>query len=299
MTIQMIKTVSTSNPAILKFEFDQFIVEQSYEFSNIDQAKPSLLAQQLFYLPFVKTVYISGNFIAIEKYNIVEWDDVSELVVDQMTDYVNSGRKIITETTPSDMFKLTVNAESSPNPSVMKFVTSRKLVDKLVEYTNADQVIAPSLAQALFNFPFVKEIFLDENYVSITKNDTTDWDDIASGLCDFILEYIEKGNPIISADEKEQIKSKDGASSEEPQVYDETSQKIVDILDEYVKPAVQSDGGNIAFKSFDQDSKLVKVILQGACSGCPSSTMTLKNGIESMLRNMLADNGIQVEAINQ
>lgn len=295
----MIKTVSTSNPAILKFEFNQFIVEQSYEFSNIDQAKPSLLAQQLFYLPFVKTVYISGNFIAIEKYNIVEWDDVSELVVDQMTDYVNSGRKIIVETAPSDMFKLTVNVESSPNPSVMKFVTNRKLVTQLVEYTNADQVTAPSLAQALFVFPFVKEVFLDENYVSITKNNTTDWTDIASGLRDFIQEYIEKGSPIIAANAMSQTKDQDGASSEEPKVYDETSQKIVDILEEYVKPAVQSDGGNIAFESFDTDTKLVKVILQGACSGCPSSTMTLKNGIENMLRSMLGDESIQVESINQ
>ena len=192
MTIQMIKTVSTSNPAILKFEFDGFIAEKTYEFSNIDQAKPSLLAQQLFYLPFVKTVYISGNFIAIEKYNIVEWDDVSELVVDQMTDYVNSGRKIIVETSPTDMFKLTVNAERSPNPSVMKFVASKKLVNKLVEYTSADQATTPSLAQALFNFPFVKEVFLDENYVSITKSENTDWEDITSGLCDFIKEYIER-----------------------------------------------------------------------------------------------------------
>ena len=73
----------------------------------------------------------------------------------------------------------------------------------------------------------------------------------------------------------------------------------MDILEEYVKPAVQSDGGNIAFESFDEDTKLVKVILQGACSGCPSSTMTLKSGIENMLRSMLGDEGIQVEAINQ
>lgn len=299
MTIQMIKTVSTSNPAILKFVFDNFIAEQNYEFSNIDQAKPSLLAQKLFYLPFVKTVYISGNFIAIEKYNIVEWDDVSELVVDQMTDYVNSGLKIIVETPPSDVFKLTVNAESSPNPSVMKFVTSRKLVTQLIEYTSADQATAPSLAQALFNFPFVKEVFLDENYVSITKNDTTDWADIASGLCDFILEYIEKGSPVISAVEAAKMKAQTTSASKEPKVYDEFSQKIIDILDEYVKPAVQSDGGNIAFESFDKDAKLVKVILQGACSGCPSSTMTLKNGIENMLRSMLGDESIQVEAINQ
>ena len=193
----------TQNERIIKFEFEDFITYgKNHEFKNIDEAENSPLAQELFYLPFVKTVYISGNFIAIEKYNIVECDDVSELVVDQMTDYVNSGRKIIVETSPTDMFKLTVNAERSPNPSVMKFVASKKLVNKLVEYTSADQATTPSLAQALFNFPFVKEVFLDENYVSITKNENTDWEDITSGLCDFIKEYIEKGSPIISESEK-------------------------------------------------------------------------------------------------
>src|SRR5690554_4841698 len=90
-----VKTIPTSNPAILKFEFSEFVSKENYEFKNIDEAKLSPLAQKMFYLPFVKTVYISGNFMAIERYNIVEWDDVKDEVAQQITEFVNNGGQIV------------------------------------------------------------------------------------------------------------------------------------------------------------------------------------------------------------
>lgn len=290
----------TQNPTILKFEFEEFITKnESFEFKNIDEAKSSPLAQQLFYLPFVKTVYISGNFIAVERFSIVEWDDVKEAVAEQIEEFVNKGGTIITldENKPKKQ-PVTVYGETTPNPSALKFVVSRMLTKNAVEFKNIDQTAASPLAKELFKFPYVKEIFIDENYISVTKYELNSWDEITLELRTFIKQYIENGgivlddSVVINAEKEEQIKT------EAFDKLDVTSQQIINILEEYVKPAVAADGGNIAFESYDEESKVVKVILQGACSGCPSSTFTLKSGIENMLKSMLNDDKIQVEAIN-
>lgn len=290
----------TQNPTILKFEFEDFITRnESFEFKNIDEAKSSPLAQQLFYLPFVKTVYISGNFIAIERFSIVEWDDVKEAVAEQIENFVNNGGVIINldENKPKKQ-PITVYGETTPNPSALKFVVSRMLTKNAIEFKNIDQTASSPLAKELFKFPYVKEIFIDENYISITKYELNSWDEITLELRTFIKQYIENGgivlddSVVINAEKQEQIKT------EEFDKLDVTSQQIINILEEYVKPAVAADGGNIAFESYDEESKIVKVILQGACSGCPSSTFTLKSGIENMLKSMLNDEKIQVEAIN-
>lgn len=290
----------TQNPTILKFEFEDFITRnESFEFKNIDEAKSSPLAQQLFYLPFVKTVYISGNFIAVERFSIVEWDDVKEAVAEQIENFVNNGGVIINldENKPKKQ-PITVYGETTPNPSALKFVVSRMLTKNAIEFKNIDQTASSPLAKELFKFPYVKEIFIDENYISITKYELNSWDEITLELRTFIKQYIENGgivfddSVVINAEKQEQIKT------EEFDKLDVTSQQIINILEEYVKPAVAADGGNIAFESYDEESKIVKVILQGACSGCPSSTFTLKSGIENMLKSMLNDEKIQVEAIN-
>ncbi|RZK09551.1 MAG: NifU family protein [Flavobacterium sp.] len=290
----------TQNYAILKFEFPDFIVRnQSFEFKNIDEASTSPLAQKLFHLPFVKTVMISGNFVAIERYNIVEWDDVKEAVADQINDFVNGGGNVITQ---SDIVvkkqPATVYGETTPNPSVLKFVVSRMLTKTAMEFKNIDETEASPLAKELFKFPFVKEIFIDENYVSVTKYGVSEWSEITLELRTFIKEFIENGGTVIDESlvvhnpkvEKQKIENFDNL--------DTTSQQIINILEEYVKPAVAADGGNILFDSYDPADKRVKVVLQGACNGCPSSTFTLKSGIENMLKDMLNDNDIKVEAVN-
>jgi Fe-S cluster biogenesis protein NfuA len=167
-----------------------------------------------------------------------------------------------------------------------------------VEFKNIDETAASPLAKELFKFPFVKELFIDENYVSITKFAVTEWDEITLELRTFIKGFIENGGTVI--DESAIVKTKNHQKQQESyfENLDVTSQQIINIIEEYVKPAVQSDGGNIVFDSFDSEEKRVKVILQGACSGCPSSTFTLKNGIENMLKDMLKDQDIKVEAIN-
>ncbi|MBZ4041810.1 NifU family protein [Flavobacterium hibisci] len=290
----------TQNPTIIKFEFDDFITQnQNFEFKNIDEAQSSPLAQQLFYLPFVKTVYISGNFIAVERFSIVEWEDVQDAVAEQIEAFVNKGGTIVNidENKPKKQ-PITVYGETTPNPAALKFVVSRMLTRNAVEYKNIDQTASSPLAQELFKFPYVKEVFIDENYISVTKYEINNWEEITLELRTFIKQFIENGGTVLDESLIQTATKNDATKDEAFDKLDVTSQQIINILEEYVKPAVAADGGNIAFDSYNEDNKVVKVILQGACSGCPSSTFTLKSGIENMLKSMLNDEQITVEALN-
>jgi len=290
----------TTNNTIIKFNTNQVLINGgSYEYSNIDEAKNSPLAQQLFYLPFVKKVFITANFIAIQRFDILEWIDVQEEVKDQIEAYLNDEGVVVNETQISKKEAIEVYSEATPNPSVMKFATNKSLTQTNVEYKNIDEASKSSpLAQAIFNFPFVKEVFISDNYVSVTKYDMVEWSDVFAEVRTFIREYLVSGKIIIKAlpSEKKSIQEN---KVDEPKIELEGIEaQIVDILDEYIKPAVASDGGNIAFRSYDEENKIVSVILQGACSGCPSSTATLKNGIENLLKEMLPNQINEVVAIN-
>lgn len=301
-----IQVKPTNRPAIVKFEANRFISrDKNYEFKNVDEAKISPLAQQLFYLPFTKTVYISGNFIAIERYDIVQWPEVQNEVAVQIENYLNSGAPVLTEEdTTGKKVPVTVYMETTPNPSAMKFVINKKIVLSAWEFKNIEEAQPSPLASGLFHFPFVKEVFIDDNYISVIKYDIAEWNDIAHDLREYLRSYLEEGKEVVSEETAKTLAQQAVADNPNAEAtpdlshLDDTSQQIVAILEEYVKPAVASDGGNIRFESYDESTGVVKVILQGACSGCPSSTFTLKNGIESMLQNMLQDKVKEVVAIN-
>ena len=289
----------TNHPAILKFETNQPLVTLgNYEYKNIDQAKDSPLAQQLFHLPFIKTVYISSDFIALERFDIVQWEDVRDAVAQQLVDYLNEGGIAVRETKAQPREAVTVYAEVTPNPAVMKFVANKKLVPAVFEFKNIDEAAQSPLASKLFEFPFVKEVFMDLNYISVSKYEVADWNEVTMELREMIRDFLSAGGLAVSPGATPSQNGTDAGSMAAKPGLDTTSQEIISILEEYVKPAVASDGGNIVFQSYDQDSKKVHVILQGACSGCPSSTFTLKNGIQTMLKNMLGDKVEEVVAIN-
>ncbi|QXP73502.1 NifU family protein [Tenacibaculum sp. AHE15PA] len=296
MSTLKITLQETNNETILKFVSNKILVNGgSYEFNNIDEAKNSPLAQQLFYLPFVKKILITANFIAIQRFDIVQWDDVEEEVRQQIENYLQEGNTLVQEeTTKKDAVE--VYAEVTPNPAVMKFGSNKALTQTDVEFKNIEEASKSSpLATELFGFSFVKEIFISENYVSITKYDMIEWNEVHQEIRSFIRTYIQDGKTIIQELPKQQTTQNVEIPKED---LTEIEAKIVDILDEYIKPAVASDGGNIAFQSYDKETKRVSVILQGACSGCPSSTVTLKNGIETMLKDMLPNQINEVVAIN-
>ena len=196
----------------------------------------------------------------------------------------------------------TVYAESTPNPKVMKFVANRAIIQgDSVEFMNIDEAKNSPLAMKLFHFPFVREVFIAKNFVSLTKYDAMEWDDVVMEVREFIREYLAKGGVVVHEIQEAQ----ENENSKEPEEtlapidqkeLGEVETRIVDILDEFVKPAVESDGGNIRFMSYEEG--VVSVLLQGACSGCPSSTVTLKQGIENLLKKMLPTLVKEVVAIN-
>ena len=285
----IVRVERTQNKFINKFEINKFITNHlSFEYNNIDDAKNSKLAQELFYLPFVKKVYITPSFISIERFNIVEWEDIEEEVKNLIENYLNSEKEVISEVKKEKNNPISIYTESTPNPSVLKFVSNKLIIDGSFEFNNIDEAQEMEFAKKLFEFSYVKSIYISKNFVSITKYDLKNWDEVTLKLRNFIKNYLEKN----------EINFKRKEVEKEEIDLDETSKKIISILDEYIKPAVSSDGGNILFDSYDADKKLVKVILQGACSGCPSSTVTLKNGIENMLKEMLSDKVNSVEATN-
>jgi Fe-S cluster biogenesis protein NfuA len=291
--MQVVNIIPTKSESIVKFEVEQQLVQnQNFEFKNIDEAKPSPLAQKLFYLPFVKTVYISFNYIAVEKYSIVEWEDIQDDVAELIKNYIETGEKVVKEEVSNKKIPISIYAETTPNPETIKFVANKRLTSKVAHYTNIDETESSKLAKELFQFSAVKEVFIDENYVSITKYKTFEWIEISNEIRSFIKEFCEQNERVID-EEKIVSKIKIEAKQEERNM-DVTSQKIVSIIDEYIKPAVQQDGGNIVFESYNPETYEVKVLMQGACNGCPSSQFTLKNGMESLLRDMLENDKIVV-----
>ncbi|MEJ6793179.1 MAG: NifU N-terminal domain-containing protein, partial [Lacinutrix sp.] len=223
-----VTTQETSNSKILKFEVNQFITQhQSFEFNNIDEAKASPLAQQLFYLPFVKKVYITSNFIAIERFSIVEWEDVQNEVSQQIEEYLNKGNVVINQDIAPKKTPVTVYAESTPNPGVIKFVANKKIANAAFEFTSIDIAKSSPLATELFHFPFVKGVFIDENYISVTKYDVAEWNDITNELREFIRAYIENGKEIVSINAPEVIEKSTEKVEAHFETLDDTSKEII------------------------------------------------------------------------
>lgn len=195
---------------------------------------------------------------------------------------------------------VSIYAEMTPNPKVMKFVSNKMLLKAdSAEFRNIEEAKPSPLATKLFHFPFVKEVFISGNYIAIAKFDIVEWDDVAQEVRIFITEFLQDGGVAVNEDQLETPKEEEADAEGTPlRVEDvgEVEQRIMDILDEYIKPAVAQDGGNIAFIGYKD--KVVEVQLQGACSGCPSSTMTLKNGILSILQKMLPTLVDDVVAVN-
>jgi Fe-S cluster biogenesis protein NfuA len=172
--------------------------------------------------------------------------------------------------------------ESNPNPNSMKFVVNFMLTPEAeaVDYPSMESAQSSPLALALFTYPFVERVFIAANFITITKASDEEWVNILSKLKQFIREYLEEGSPVFDV----RLLASQPEMNEQD---DELVTRIKGILDEYVRPAVESDGGAISFHSFD--SGRVKVKLQGSCSGCPSSTITLKAGIENLLKRMVPE----------
>ena len=294
MEKHIIKFKETSREEELEFYSNNFLSEKRIEFTKIEETQNFPLIQQIFYLPFVKKVVLNKRSVYIEKLNILHWKDVQNELCKQLQDFLNEGG-LVNNSESNKISPTTVYAESTPNPNVMKFVVNKKIVKGVYEFKNVDETTNAPIAKSLFGFSFIKEVFLDFNFISVTQNSDSNWEENVMDVREFIRSYIQDGNTLINEDLFEQ--TQDNIELDLNNM-DDVSKEIIDIIEKHVKPAVASDGGNIVFQSYDQETKNVNVILQGACSGCPSSTVTLKSGIENMLKEMLPGMIYEVNAVN-
>ncbi len=178
---------------------------------------------------------------------------------------------------------VSIYTEMTPNPETMKFVANKLLYPgKSIEFSSDDSAAPSPLAKELCGIPFIRVVFIASNFITLTKTADTDWNDIIPSLREFMKEYLEEGKLVINELE---IEAKKVVISPE----DETDvvKRIKELLENYVRPAVEMDGGAIAYKNFDQG--VVTLSLQGSCSGCPSSMITLKSGIEGMMKRMIPE----------
>lgn len=192
---------------------------------------------------------------------------------------------------------VTIYAEMTPNPNTMKFVADHMLINsgEIVEFLSpSDSKGYSTLADALFNFPFVTKIFIAQNFVTVTKNDMIEWSDVSLAMRDFIREWLmENEEAVQKIPEQSKIEvvseSETKTTNISPVINTEMDKKIVDLINEYIQPAVEQDGGAIHFQSYNEDNGQVTVILKGSCSGCPSSTATLKGGVENLLKSHIPE----------
>ncbi|MGH2644111.1 MAG: NifU family protein [Chitinophagaceae bacterium] len=181
---------------------------------------------------------------------------------------------------------ISIYTEETPNPGTMKFVVNKLLYPgKSADFPDEGSAAASPLAGELFTFPFVKGVFIASNFVTLTKTPETEWYDVIPSIKTFLREYIEEGRPVVDEDElaTQQAESIEPSSGNESEV----EKRIKELLKNYVQPAVEMDGGNIRFKHYDRGK--LTVMLQGACSGCPSARITLKAGVENMMKRMIPE----------
>ena len=282
----------TESPSIIKLKSNEVLVNGSYEFSKNDTSEEIPLVNTLLQFPFINKVYITANFIALEKVKEIDWQDVIDEIKNLVNDYLETNSSLVIE---KKKLPFTLYAEMTPNPEVIKFVSNKMLVDGILEVKHKDETTQVPLASYLFSFDYVKEVFIHQNYVSVTKIEQANWTEITNEIRINILDFLQSGKAITHI----QNFSNQTPNIKSNKIFTETEQKIKDILEEYVNPAVAGDGGNIQLVEYKADTKTAIMLLRGACSGCPSSTMTLKNGIETMLKNFLPNEIEAVESLNE
>lgn len=181
---------------------------------------------------------------------------------------------------------ISIYTEMTPNPETMKFVANKLLYPgRSLDVPDIEGAKASPLAVELFGFPFIKSVFIASNFVTLTKTPETEWSDVIPSIRQFLKDYLEEGKPVVNEEELAALKPQ--GSNEVSADDDDVVKRIKELLENYVKPAVEMDGGAIQFKSY-QDG-VVNLMMQGSCSGCPSSMITLKAGIEGMMKRMIPE----------
>lgn len=179
---------------------------------------------------------------------------------------------------------VSIYTEMTPNPETMKFVANKLLYPgKSIDFPEEATATPSPLAKELFAFPFIRSVFIASNFVTLTKTAETQWEEVIPTVREFLKQYLEEGKVVINEDQVVVKKETNTVHADDSDVV----KRIKELLENYVKPAVEMDGGAISFKSYENG--VVKLMMQGSCSGCPSSMITLKAGIEGMMKRMIPE----------
>lgn len=283
----------TANPKVMKFVADYTLIQGALELDRTSDISEIPLAQELFNYPFVEKIFITANFVAVAKQDTVEWEMVVTNLKNVIEDELLANPRIYLQKR-KEMFP--IYAEMTPNPSVMKFVSSKLIIEGFVEVKSREEAVQVPLAKAILDeFAFATEVFISDNFVAVSKDNSVQWHEVMVAVRSFIAEYLQNGGEISNIEPRQHENPVEKIINRE---YTDDEKKISDILAEYVAPAVESDGGKISLIEYDAETKTARMLLQGACSGCPSSTATLKGGIENLLKQFLPDLVQSVEAVN-
>lgn len=179
---------------------------------------------------------------------------------------------------------VSIYTEMTPNPETMKFVANKLLYPgKSIDFPDEPSAKPSPLASELFAFPFIRSVFIASNFVTLTKTPEAQWEEVIPTVRGFLKEYLESGKAVINEAEIVQQAADNTINADD----DDVVKRIKELLENYVKPAVEMDGGAISFLGYDNGT--VKLMMQGSCSGCPSSMITLKSGIEGMMKRMIPE----------
>ena len=260
------------------------LVEDEINFPDVESAGRSPLAYKVFGFPWADSVKIAPQFVSITKQDWVDWDVLADPLANLIKEHLELKQPVLFEKSrsgvseePKDMPPVEVRFEPTPNPNALKFVTNRHLSHSAHEFNTTEEAEASPFATKIFQFPWADGVFISQDFITIRKSEIVEWDAVSQPLADMIKEHMEQGLALFVDDSSSEI------SENDPPIV----QQIKQILNQEIRPAVAMDGGDIVFQRFEDNR--VYLHMKGSCAGCPSSTMTLKQGIESRLRERIPE----------
>lgn len=281
----------TSHKSILKISLGFFISQfESFEFSRGSSASNSPLTASLFKLPFIDVIYLGQDYIALKLREDELWNTLrEEQVVTLITAHLADKERILNPNLrrPDKKIPISVYTENTQNALVLKFVCSIKLTLQSEEYLDVSETESAPIARELFGFDAVKHVFINDNYISVTETNQTDWMMASLELREFIRHYLMRQKPVI-INHSDAIPGTVVSKSTEDSL-DEISKKIITIINDDFQTALRQDGGAIKFHSYDSKSRTVTVVAQGACLYSPAVRDSIKEGLAPRLKEALPD----------
>lgn len=291
--MRKVQIEKTENYKIIKFVTDYTLIPGGVQLDRNSDLSQIPMAVELFKIPLIESIFITANFIAVEGNDPLELEKKSEEIRNLISDELLENPRVYRSTEKKQIFP--IYAEMTPNPSVMKFVSTKMILDGFLEVEKNQRNPEIPLAEEIFEqFDFLEKVFISDNFVAVTKNQDHPWHEVMNAVRSLIAEYLQNNGIVAKIPPQKHESPVQKIIDRE---YSEDEKIIADILAQHIAPAVENDGGKISLIDYDQSTKTAKMLLQGACAGCPSANATLKNGIENLLKQFVPELVEKVEAI--